>query len=523
MGKMAKIINVVLHYALYLINLIRYQQYRLSMKKVQVHQRTILNHLIKKLRKCEHHANSLSQISCYEDFCSLPVTTYVDYKQVIERQRQEGGNILCDHLVRFQPTSGSTDSLKWIPYNRAFLRQFDRAASVWLADLTRQYPGILQGKHYWSLSWLPNEMRAQQNLDDSEILSPIKKLIMQQFFAVPKEVMLTQTIEDNLFATACFLVASEDLSLISVWSPTFLLSLMEVIIKNKEEIILTLNTAQWQEQREIPLYAPRAPKRAAVLASIKEMDRLYKLWPKLALVSCWDTAQSALYADRIRRILPFTPVQGKGLWATEAVITIPIGMDYQLSFQSHFYEFEDLDTGRIHPCWELRKGMRVTPIISSPNGFLRYRINDQLLVKNIKGECPVLTFQGRIKDSDLVGEKMSQQLALELFEKIRHACHPISLIGVHDPSQGAHPYYLLLTDGISKDPLTLSELSENFLQQNYHYKLARDLNQLDSIKVLNVDNAHALYEKISLDKGMIKGNIKIEPLIMIETDKKIYE
>ena len=39
---------------------------------------------------------------------------------------------------------------------------------------------------------------------------------------------------------------------------------------------------------------------------------------------------------------------------------------------------------------------------------------------------------------------------------------------------------------------------------------------------IDADNIHEIYEQLCINKGMIKGNIKVDPLIMIKTDEFIY-
>lgn len=509
--------NKFLHLALKLINRRPYQRFINGMKNTKEYQQKNLFQTIEILKDIELHQSKLTNIKTYEEFKNLPITSYQDYKEDIESFKSNKELTFCNDIVRFQPTSGSTSLIKWIPYNQNLLDQFDEAASIWLADLANQYPQILKGKHYWSLSWLPNSLRKQQKIDDSEILSPLKRFFMRRVFAVPNEVMFTETIEENIFSTACFLCASSDLTLVSIWSPTFLISILEVIQDQKEEISEVLKTGEW------PIHYPidvQAPKNISQSLKLNGKINYQTLWPKLALISCWDTSQSKLYANKLKKNFPNTDFQGKGLWATEGVVTLPIGDEYLLSYQSHFYEFQDTKTNKVFPSWELTPGMEVSPILTTPNGLLRYKLNDRLLVTGHRETCPVLVFKGRINDTDLVGEKLSHSIVEDIFGKLKDLATPISLIGIHDPINGSSPYYLLLANEANQD---CEKLLEEKLCESYHYKLARDLKQLGAAKVFATQKALEIYEQICLNKGMIKGNIKIDPLITIESDEYIYD
>ena len=96
----------------------------------------------------------------WEDFrAQLPVTTWSSWSNLVERQRADHRRYLIDSPVaRYQPTSGSTSAIKWVPYTRQFLGELDAAIAPWLADLYHQYPGVRRGHHYWSLSWLPTSL-----------------------------------------------------------------------------------------------------------------------------------------------------------------------------------------------------------------------------------------------------------------------------------------------------------------------------------------------------------------------------
>lgn len=513
---MNTMLNTFLHRGLNIINRKLYLRFINGMKNSKEYQQKKLLETLKILKELPAHKVKLSNINNYQDFKTLPVASYSDMEQDVLIQQNSSLAHFCQNIVRFQPTSGSSNHIKWIPYNESLLKEFDQAAAIWLAELAKHYPGILKGKHYWSLSWLPNDLREKQNIDDSEILSPLRKFFMKNIFAVDQKVMHTKSIEENLFATVCFLAKCDDLSLISIWSPTFLLSLLSTLEQRVDDVVQVLETGIWPDDMHLKM---RAPKNGTQAKKLKNNSSYQDLWPHLALISCWDTAQSKVYASKLRKIFPKTPIQGKGLWTTEAVITIPIKKEYVLAYQSHFYEFEELTSKNIFPSWELKVGMQVSPIVTTSNGMIRYKINDRLEVTKMDGDCPSLTFLGRIGDCDLVGEKLSHQNVEEIFANLDDEVKPIGLVGVQSPLNEKLPYYLCL---VHKGNSQLEERIEVQLQEIFHYKLARELNQLGAVRVIASQNIHEIYEQLCINKGMIKGNIKVDPLIMTKTDEFIY-
>ena len=101
---------------------------------------------------------------------------------------------------------------------------------------------------------------------------------------------------------------------------------------------------------------------------------------KLTLISSWDTEGATAWATPLQARIANVAFEGKGLWATEAVVTIPYENQYPLSYQSHFYEFLLQGTDQIVPSWQLNLADIVSPVITSGSGLIRYVIEDELEV-----------------------------------------------------------------------------------------------------------------------------------------------
>lgn len=458
----------------------------------------------------------------------LPVTRWAHWSALVERQRAVGGRYLVDSpVMRYQPTSGSTSAIKWIPYTAGFLRELDAAIAPWLADLYRTCPGVRRGHHYWSLSWLPTSMRQAQRgdlNDDMTLLSAGKQALARLTQAVPQDASLARTSDGSLFITLAFLAADRELSALSVWSPTFALNLLERLAEWREELATVLASGRWGTHADgvDGLRCPRSPRAAAILRAWRgDADPAFfaSLWPRLALVSAWDTAAAAPWAAQLRRRLPHAAFQGKGLWATEGVVTIPFQGLSLLAYRSHVYEFEDLDDGRILAPWQLRRGQVVSPLLSTGSGLLRYRLNDTLRVGESLGSVPSLEFLGRDDGTDLVGEKIGAAFVQEVVGAMTpdDGLVPVTVLAADDAGQGRPGYVWLLEDtaGDGRAPASIDGLAaalEQALCRHFHYQLARNIGQLDAARVVCAPGMRKLYSEHCLGNGMIEGNIKIEPL-----------
>ncbi|MBP8111281.1 MAG: GH3 auxin-responsive promoter family protein, partial [Agitococcus sp.] len=123
-------------------------------------------------------------VPTWEEFAvNQPVTRYGQWQEAINAQRRGESLLTTSPLVRYQPTSGSSEKLKLIPYTKAFIDELDSAIAPWLASMYRHHRGLNGGTHYWSVSWLPQSQFAELsgNLnDDSELLGSVKRVLAGQ-------------------------------------------------------------------------------------------------------------------------------------------------------------------------------------------------------------------------------------------------------------------------------------------------------------------------------------------------------
>jgi len=464
----------------------------------------------------------------WEEFVRrLPVSSYADYADdlAVQRERQQAW-LIDSPVARYQPTSGSTSAVKWIPYTKLFLDELDQVITAWVGDLYAQYPSQGSGTHYWSLSWIPTALRAQTAgdiNDDMKMLSWGKRALAYLTQAVPQEVALAETLEDSLFGTVAYLCADEALGFLSVWSPTFGLSLLEHMSQWRLELAETLAMGQWgaRSARMAGVPCPRSTRAATMLSRWDgTLDAAFfrRLWPQLAVVSAWDTAAAAPWARALHAKLPHAGFQGKGLWATEGVVTFPFQGRYPLAYLSHVYEFIDAQTDQVLAPWQLRDGQEVIPLMTTGSGLARYRMNDVLRVSGFLGQVPCFTFLGRNDGVDLVGEKISATTAQAVLDGLPQdgAVLPLTLLAMDQTGSG-RPGYVLLAECFDDAPTgdrahALAQHIEAALQGHFHYKLARELGQLQPAQCLLRRDMRELYLGLCRDRGMIEGNIKVEPL-----------
>ena len=173
----------------------------------------------------------------------IPIVNYEDIKEFVEKEKSGENNVLLsDKIKLFELTSGSTSDVKYIPYTEKFLKSYMNGVFAWIYNLYQNNKRLFLGSSYWSVSpILKREAVTSGGIrvgieDDTSYFDKVSAFFLNKLFTVPKEIKNIQNMEDFLLITAVFLLLSENLAMISVWSPSFLMILLDFIEKNHKVI-----------------------------------------------------------------------------------------------------------------------------------------------------------------------------------------------------------------------------------------------------------------------------------------------
>lgn len=364
-----------------------------------------------------------------------------------------------------ETTSGSTGKKKEIPYTKKFLNTFENMFLLWAHDIIfHSGLKLKSGKFFMSIS--PSIGEKPQ--DDRKYLSPSVNLLLSPFLVSHPDHSHFKTSEDFFMHIARDLLKERDVEVISIWSPTYLISLLKFIEKNQEA--LNVEGTDWE-----------------------------KIFPKLRLISCWNEAQAKTSGDLLQSYFPKVLIQGKGLLLTEAPVTIPwsgAGGHVPLLTESYLEFVQGHEVFKLH---ELQIGETYRVITSTINGFLRYDTKDLVRVKSFYFKTPVLEFIGRDGQySDLAGEKLSESLLRDLFSGLDFLLLPYQ--------EGHQQGYVLLTNNLEVP-------WEEKLREVHHYQLARNLQQLLPLKVMKLSPQELNLRFSTEEKNMIRGDVKERVLV----------
>jgi len=480
----------------------RSRAFRDSLADPRTAQARQLRAVLERNAGCEYGRRfDFAGIAGYEEYRRrVPVVSAEELRPWVDRMEGgEPGLLLDAPLVAFEETGGSSGGAKRIPYTEASLAAFRRALLPWLDDLYIAHPELEAGSAYWSISPACRERRVTAGgvpiglESDAAYLGPELAADLLATLAVPPECGLLRDIDAWREFTARHLLADENLALISIWSPTFLLELLRYMRDNARPLA-----------RSLPGTA-RARRVEVLLAA--DPPHFHELWPRLQLISCWDHAGARSYAAEVRRLFPGVTVQGKGLLATEGVVSIPLcGYPMPvLAIDSGFFEFADGE-GEARPAHEVREGDEYALLLTNDSGLYRYALGDRVRVHGFAQATPMLEFIGRgAVVSDLCGEKVTEEFALRVLA-------PCGLrFAALAPQSGGHPGYVLLLDAAEVSAPQAGALGEKLdaaLGANPQYAYARKLRQLAPLAAVRCDAPLPAWIDAGVRRGQRLGDIK---------------
>jgi len=498
-------------------------QWHEQLEQPEQTQERILQRLLKANSDCAfgraHNFARISDSTKFRD--SVPIHSYSQLQPWIQRAQNESEPILTSRPpLFFERTSGSSALQKAIPYTRDFLSEMHRALGVWLADMYRQVPGISHGSGYWSMSPPLQVPVAGANgiyvgsASDLEYLSGSNIAGLAGTLLIPE---FAGDLSHWRRQTLLTLVADADLSFISVWSPTFLTSLLQPVFD--------CETAE--NERAFAWLIDKLPAtRRFALRRARSQGVCTELWPQLAAVSCWMDGPSRNYSAQLAARFPQAQWLPKGLFATEGVVSVPFGDEpgCPLAIGSHYLEFLCED-GSVRNAHSLCLGQSAQVLLTTGGGLYRYALGDRVRVVGMLGATPRVEFVGRAEVvSDLVGEKLDEQMVQSIIDRCITTAGAACLM----PNASATPahYLALVATSEDLDAAALGLAFESALCNSFHYNQARSLGQLGPLRVrlLNggVDLLAQVLQQAAELSGIRAGDVKPRPLInRLETAEAI--
>lgn len=448
----------------------------------QAAQQAVLERILQNHSNCNYAANhGLHPGMSAADFRdAIPICNYHDLQPWIERLKNDEKDLLfTGHTQAFERSSGSTSAAKWIPFNDGLRLEFQEAVRAWMGDLYHRYPKLSSGRAWWVVSPLADHrMKTAGGIpvgleSDDEYLSGCEK-ILASWLRVGSGKASSTDWQSCLQKTADELMNARDLRLISVWNPSYLMILWELI-----------------------------QKRCGATCDPKE------IWPNLTIISAWADTGATKDALKLREIFPHATFQKKGLLATEGVISLPWRNNDAApvpALNSHFLEFQQWPDGKCYPLHELHQGETYQVILTTSGGLWRYRLGDLVRAEGMEINTPRLRLIGRADGvCDMRGEKLNPLFVAQVFAKFTQSFALLS------PCNDSEPLHYVLS---TSDPELSADCVDRALRENPYYDHARSVGQLGPVRKFHITepNPSRKYMERCLQLGQRAGTIKATAL-----------
>ena len=494
---------------------------QLPCSKVAIIQQEILLDILNNNRFTEYgmtyHFSDIDTVESYQS--KVPVVTYDDLSIQIDRMVHGETSVLCsEEVLAFEPTGGSTSGSKLIPYTASSLLSFGVALKAWLCDLLDNRPAIKAGSAYWAVSpalrsreFTPGNIPIGLESDAEYFGVSLMKDILSTL-AFPVTLSTVDDFDEWRYLTLRYLLAADDLSFISVWSPTYILNLVDALKNDYQRLATDIASGCISLNKEALTVAHQSllvadPQRADVIlraCSGGTVD-INALWPRLDTLSCWLHASSSSYKNQLENYFPGVYIQPKGLLATEGIVSIPMVKygNAALTINSGFYEFVD-PKGEVSLAHELVEDVIYSVLLTNNSGLYRYDIGDLVKVVGYFDSVPLLEFIGRHHSyTDICGEKLSESFVYNTMKDIQG-------FALLMPSHEDKKYYLFLDSSefelsSGREAVIRLDLA---LKSNPQYRYARQISQLSSICSVLVNNPWDIYQNHELCNGRKLGEIK---------------
>lgn len=525
-----------------------WQRFVVDTKRVAETQATYLKNTLDRNKDTEfglrHGFASIDSAQAYQQ--RVPLMNESDLEVAVAAISEGTSSVLTrEPVLLLQPTSGSTRATKWIPYTSTLRNEYQRMVASWIGNLYWEVPEIRRGLAYWSIS--PAGLSKQSTssgipigfADDTEYLGLVEQWLARRILAVPSSIARESDIESFRYLTLLYLLRANELSLMSVWSPTFLSALLDQLPTQSESLVRDIHNGMGCCSRAVDIHpALRVPnpQRAKQLSNIflksDPAESIFgRVWPRLALISCWMDGSSSGFASRLQSQMAGVPFQAKGLLATEACVSFPVvGQDgCALAIRSHFFEFFPFPKtdDQAYLADQLSIGQQYTVVVTTGGGLYRYPLHDIVEVTGKLNQCPLLRFVGRSNQTtDLVGEKLQESFVQKCIDRtlaernITPSFAMLLAIPQDSTSKGgssvSHYRLQIETDSAALECQRLGLELDARLKDNIHYKVARELGQLGPVEVDRLPGpagtAWAEYEKKQTIQGQVIGTVKPKSL-----------
>lgn len=465
----------------------------------------------------------------------VPVMDYEDLRPYVDRHVAGEQDVLFPGKpMLYTRTSGTTAMPKLIPITEFnFDRTIKNRGKLWLYGLSKQFPGVFDGKDFSMVS------PAEDGLTEDGV--PFGALSGLMYQNIPEFVQRVHSFPYDVVCIKDFTARSytllrfgvpQNITAIFTGNPSTVLNLATKADEWKTELIRDIADGTLRSDIDIepeirqkitPFFQP-AKKRAAVLEKMVQsaprfLPHMY--WPNLKLIHTWTNGNCRLVIPDLMEWFGEIPILDFGYIASEITATDLIDAKTngsKLALLSAFYEFSPIDEGDSPTTFlmahQLEPGKRYYIYVTTYSGLYRYNMNDVIEVIELFYQAPVIRFLYKGHGvTSIQGEKLSEAQLIEAMQNTSKETgidYGFFVAYANTDSATYEVYVELKGNGTNTEQERFAQILDTHLcQVNIEYDAKRKSERLRPPMVVPlVEDAFVKYRAIRLEEGAFEGQLK---------------
>jgi hypothetical protein len=481
---------------------------------------------------------------------NVHINDYEQLRPYVERHKNGETDILFPGKPKmYATTSGTTKEPKWIPITEQYYQEvYKKSNQFWFYSMIQNKPKVFYGK---TLSIVGKAIEGAA--PDGTVYGSISGIsqrdipeFMKVLHTAPADVFHITDYKARYYAIMRMGI-EQDVTLIITANPSTLVEMQVNANEFFDEYVNDIENGTLSCRFPIPddirkILESRLtpnPKRAEELRQLKVrygtvLPKHY--WPNMQIVNVWMCGNTSVYLEKVRHSFPEdTFFHEFGYYATECKAGLVLKSNtLDTVFFGHKIYFEfihetDLDNPnpRIFQLWEVKKGERYCPIVTTSAGLYRYDMTDLVEITGFYNEFPLIKFIQKVNGTiSLTGEKLNER---QFIEAVRNCSHEFGLplnffVGFAVPEGSNYRFYYEFLDQTvsqSRAEEFTKAVDAKLKEYNYEYAAKRDSNRIKAPDTsLLVKDSFEQFKAACIERGYRDGQFKLNLLMQ---DKKRQE
>lgn len=399
------------------------------------------------------------------------INDYEDLRPYVEKHKNGGENILFPGKpLMYATTSGTTNEPKWVPITKEYLNNiYGKMTKVWLFNFIKNRPKVFTGKIV-SIVGKVKEGEAPDGTMFGSVSGVTQRdcpKFVKKLYASPASVF---AIEDYTarYYTIMRMGIERNVTLVVTANPSTIVEMQNNVNEYFEDyctdiehgtLKASLNIPQWIRDDVQPYLKPN-PERANELRALKAkygtvLPKHY--WPNLQILNTWKCGNTRVYVEKFKDSFPEGMLhQEFGYFASECRFGLVLDdtLNTVLFPHFHYYEFvaeDELESENKHflQLWELEKGKRYCPYVTTFAGLYRYNMNDLVEVGDSFCNTPTVHMIQKVNGIvTMTGEKLHERQFIEAVHEAEKqtGMQTKFFIGFADMDLSAYHFYYEFAD-----------------------------------------------------------------------------